>query len=408
MSVTPGPAIAPEEMVLQTALASSTFQRAHALRKLLTYLWEHRVDPPGEYAIALDVLGKRPDFDPKTDATVRVHVARLRSKLKEFFEGEGRLLPLRIAIPPGGHRLEVSDAAVVEIEAPPAQRAVWTHPAFLACLLSGLALAGAAAVLWQRSERLERELARAQPAVELPAFWKRAIGNGKLTRIVIPTPVFFQMGRLRVRHVDLNDPAGLAGSPLLLGLAKRFGTASLSQSYSVASDTLALATLTRQFSTAGIPIVTGVTQDLSLEPFGSDNLVFLGIPPTSQHVDRLLSRTEFYIRPPGGMGVGVRRPQPGEPKEFASSATSPIRFGIISVLPGHGAGTKLVLLSGQHTAPLASFLTSPITLRELDAYLARHGNPEYFEMVVESEVEGSKLLKATPVAFRATPASFWK
>lgn len=407
MSVTPGPAIAPDEIVLQTVLSSGTFQRAHALRKLLTYLWEHRGDPPGEYAIALDVLGKRTDFDPKTDATVRVHVARLRLKLKEFFEGEGRLLPLRISIPPGGHRLEIVDVAVVDVPKQTAGPTIWKHPIVVGSVSAVLILAAAVGLLWVRAERLERELARTQPTAELPGFWKRAIGNGKLNRIVIPTPVFFQMGRLRVRHVDLNDPAGLPGSPLLLDLEKRFGKAGLSQSYSVASDTLALATLTRLFSTAGIPIVTGVTQDLSLEPFGSDNLVFLGIPPTSQHVDKLLARTEFYIRAPGQI-VGVRRPRAGEPREFVGPANRPIRHGIISVLPGHGAGTTLVLLSGQHTAPLATFLTSPITLRELDAYLAKQGNPKYFEMVVESEVEGSKLLKATPVAFRATPASFWK
>jgi len=407
MSVSPGPAVEAEEVVMQAALASGAFQRAHALRRLLAYLWEHRANPPGEYAIALDVLGKRSDFDPKTDATVRVHVARLRGKLKEFFETEGRALSLRLVIPPGGHRLEVQDMAAVEPAEPAPPRPVWRHPAFLASAALALAFAIAAGAFWRRAERLERELARVQPAAELPAFWKRAIGNGKLTRIVIPTPVFFQMGRLRGRHVDLNDPEGIAKFPPLLELQKRFGKASLSQSYSVASDTLALAALTRIFSTAGIPVVTGVTRDLSLELFGSDNLVFLGFPPTSQHVDKLLARTEFYVKAQG-QAVALRRPRPGEPAEFRAPAGRNVRHGIVAVLPGQGNGNRLVLLSGQHTAPLASFLTSPVTLKELDAYLASHGSPEYFEMVVESEVEGSKLLKATPVAFRTTPASFWK
>jgi hypothetical protein len=73
------------------------------------------------------------------------------------------------------------------------------------------------------------------------------------------------------------------------------------------------------------------------------------------------------------------------------------------VLPGEAAGTRMVLLCGLHSAALASYLASPVTLRELDKFLQSRGLPEYFEMIVRSEQEGLSLLKAKPVAFRTIP-----
>jgi hypothetical protein len=49
-----------------------------------------------------------------------------------------------------------------------------------------------------------------------------------------------------------------------------------------------------------------------------------------------------------------------------------------------------------------------VTLRELEAYLARNGAPEYFEMVVAAEVDGFNLLRAAPIAIRPVSASLWK
>jgi hypothetical protein len=89
-------------------LESSSFERSGALRKLLLYLWHNRSGTLSEYAVATEALGRRADFDPKIDATVRVQVSRLRQKLKEFYEGEGENFPLLLRIPMGSHVLEVS------------------------------------------------------------------------------------------------------------------------------------------------------------------------------------------------------------------------------------------------------------------------------------------------------------
>src|SRR6185436_16379316 len=95
-----------EDAELARVTRSDIFRTAPVMRTLLLYLWQHRSEPISEYAIAVDALGRRPDFDPKIDATVRVQIARLRVKLKEFYEAEGETLGLRLTIPLGGHQLE--------------------------------------------------------------------------------------------------------------------------------------------------------------------------------------------------------------------------------------------------------------------------------------------------------------
>ena len=93
-----------DELIRQVA-DSETFRSAPTMRALLLYLWEHQGEPIGEYAIATEALGRGPDFDPKLDSTVRVQVARLRTRLKEFYEAGGDAFPLRLSLPLGRHEL---------------------------------------------------------------------------------------------------------------------------------------------------------------------------------------------------------------------------------------------------------------------------------------------------------------
>jgi Malectin domain len=56
-----------------------------------------------EYAIAVQALGRRADFDPKTDAIVRVEAHRVRKRLHEYYRHEGSSHTLRLTIPVGSH-----------------------------------------------------------------------------------------------------------------------------------------------------------------------------------------------------------------------------------------------------------------------------------------------------------------
>lgn len=92
---------------LERLLASETFGRSERARKLLRYLVEREqageADRLKGFSIAMDVFGKDGDFDPATDAVVRVQAGRLRDLLQHYFANEGVAEPVRIAIPRGGY-----------------------------------------------------------------------------------------------------------------------------------------------------------------------------------------------------------------------------------------------------------------------------------------------------------------
>ena len=50
-------------------------------------------------AIGLDAFDKRADYDPRKDATVRLHVSRLRQKLADYYRGEGQNDPILVSLP---------------------------------------------------------------------------------------------------------------------------------------------------------------------------------------------------------------------------------------------------------------------------------------------------------------------
>jgi hypothetical protein len=94
-----------EREELREVLSSRTFARAQRLVKLLEYIAEKyflgQADQVCEYAIATEVLGRPPGFDPAQDAISRVEIHRLRKKLRDYYATEGSHRPIKIVIPPG-------------------------------------------------------------------------------------------------------------------------------------------------------------------------------------------------------------------------------------------------------------------------------------------------------------------
>lgn len=94
-----------EKQELGAVLASGIFSRAPNLEHLLTYVcakyFEGSANQIKEYNIAVDALGRSSEFDQKRDSIVRVEAHRLRKRLREYYERDGRDHALRIDIPPG-------------------------------------------------------------------------------------------------------------------------------------------------------------------------------------------------------------------------------------------------------------------------------------------------------------------
>lgn len=93
-----------QQSELSAVLASNAFRKSVTLRRMLQFLCERSTEGESslkEYDIATQVLGRREDFDPKLDASVRVNLHSLRKKLSQFYEDEGATHRVRIVLPTG-------------------------------------------------------------------------------------------------------------------------------------------------------------------------------------------------------------------------------------------------------------------------------------------------------------------
>jgi adenylate cyclase len=110
---------------LEKVLASDAFRRADRMRCFLRFIVEETLQGRGsqlkEYLIGVEVFDRKDWYDPRIDPVVRGEARRLRSKLVEYYQDEGREDPVRIHLPKGNYVavFEASAAGTVDVEAAP-------------------------------------------------------------------------------------------------------------------------------------------------------------------------------------------------------------------------------------------------------------------------------------------------
>ena len=394
-------------------MESRTFERAPALRSLLSYLWRHRDESLSEYAIATEALGRPGDFDAKLDATVRVQISRLRQRLEKYYEEEGLERPERIVIPLGSHQIRIEPAPVVITPAPLTPETTQTPVksravVYLAsaCAVLALICAGLCAALLLRRNPADPPAARA----EAGWFWKNFFANARPTRIILPTPTFFsftrkvgdRFGAIMLRDTEINDYRRGEHSAQYRLLEKELGPPNLATNYTVTSDTFASVRLARYLDRAGLATTVLSAADAPLEALDSENVIAIGtwgtlspLQPYLDHMNYVLGRHEA--------SVDIRNPAPGDPRKTEYAPESPERSiwpGVIGYLPGRSGHTHLLVLASRHTSALVAFLTSSNGLDQLERLWKAKGSPQYFETIVAAEIDGQRLVRFWPEALR--------
>lgn len=111
------------ENCLGRVLSSPLFAASPRQQDLLRYLVDHSIAGQAErlkgYVIGVEVFGRGTDFDPATDAIVRVEVGRLRARLREYYQGDGHGDPLRFDLPKGSYVLHLRPMEPEQPGAPP-------------------------------------------------------------------------------------------------------------------------------------------------------------------------------------------------------------------------------------------------------------------------------------------------
>jgi TolB-like protein/Tfp pilus assembly protein PilF len=124
--MSPGDSISASSEVIRAhlseMLASPVFAKAERLSRFLRYTVEEslreRTSRISEYSIGVEVYDRPATFDARLDSIVRVEAGRLRSKLREYYETEGRNASIRIEFPKGGYTPVFKDVGPASSQAP--------------------------------------------------------------------------------------------------------------------------------------------------------------------------------------------------------------------------------------------------------------------------------------------------
>lgn len=124
-----GPEIPVDQIraALDKILASPGFVNADRLTRFLRYAvdttLEGQTDKLKETMLGIEVFGRKSTYDPRIDAVVRTEAVKLRARLKEYYETEGREDKVCIDMPKGGYvpvfrpREEPVESAPASLEA---------------------------------------------------------------------------------------------------------------------------------------------------------------------------------------------------------------------------------------------------------------------------------------------------
>jgi TolB-like protein/Tfp pilus assembly protein PilF len=141
----------PTEVVekhLERVLTSPGFARNERLSRFLRFIVEEELNGRGselkESLIGVEVFGRKPGFDPKQDSTVRSEATRLRARLAEYYNDEGRGDALVIELPKGGYlpRFRPSEPHLPKVDAGHARRLKPWQKAVAAGLALSLGVVG--------------------------------------------------------------------------------------------------------------------------------------------------------------------------------------------------------------------------------------------------------------------------
>src|SRR5580698_995055 len=131
---------------LERVLASPGFARNERLSRFLRVIVERHLDGRDgdlkESVLGIEVFGRQPGFDTRQDSTVRTEAGRLRSRLAEYYAGDGIGDRVIIELPKGGYIPAFRRSGAVEKDK------TWYSQPRLRVAFAVLAVAAAVAGWW--------------------------------------------------------------------------------------------------------------------------------------------------------------------------------------------------------------------------------------------------------------------
>ena len=205
-----GKALVREQAAL--ILAAEALGRSHALERLFRFLLAATLEgrTPKELEIADEVFGRSAESIDQ-DASIRVHIHRLRKKLDEYYRGPGSSQPVRLVIPKADYRLAV-EQQLQENSAGTAATGRLSRARIFGSAVVIAILAGIGG-WWVGQQTASRNPALQE--VRASALWNPMVANNRRVAIVVGDYYIFgqrdqrgDVARL-VREFDVNSAKDL-------------------------------------------------------------------------------------------------------------------------------------------------------------------------------------------------------
>lgn len=358
-----------ERELLDRVLRSRQFANAESLRKILLLLCRHKKRSLKEHEIAVEALGRPPDFDPKTDPIVRVSIAAIRERLDSWFRHEGANEPLRLVIPKGRYQ-----AVFVATEPSPNTR----NP----------------------------------PLQTLRQFWAPYLDQSRPVLIIVSELLFFRDGRGNyVRNIFVNEVD--RGPEMLRALVPAADPSEFRPSYHFmsAGEVHCVLSLLRFFFESGVSAEPRNARFASWQDLRDANVILIGSSRVNRFVAALQQEECFRVE---SHEIVNHCPQPGEAaaytgvRWFEGQLERLTDYAVVTRRPGLVPGTCVTILSGNHGRVMeaaAAFLTMEDKVRslfEITGLGSSRSFPEHAQFLLRVEMVDfdEEVVSVTPVACR--------
>ena len=400
-------------------VTSQVLRSSESLCKLLQYLAKHALDHPNtpvkEYQLATEVFGRRSDFDPQSDSTIRVQAGRLRLKLAEFYSSEGAQDPVIVEMPKGSYILsfhlreqatskpgsEPFAALNAGTGIPGSNAEVPRAWVFTVATLSVLLLVAAVALglmvsSWQGDSTAHAgNLEAPPPAFQM--FWKPFLSGTAEPWLIFSNAAFVGRPESGMRYYSAGrDPQDAVWDH-----------------YTGVGEVLAVHSLDGVFGLFHRQLRVKRGSLFSLDDAKNNDLIFLGSPSENLSLAEIPSTKEFVFQRvtagprKGDLAIVNVHPQTGEAKEFLASAGPPLveDYAVVSLVPGLAAERSVLVLAGTTTfgtQAAAEYVSRPNSVEDLLTRVtgSKTGNLSPFEALLHIKVARGVPVEAELVAVR--------